>query len=124
MHVWLKAVANVVHPYTFRHMIMYLYAPLLSLFVVFASTADGYAGGDKEYGEYLSSECVTCHQSKNTDTRIPVLNGYDEEGFIALMEAYRASELENPTMITVAKRLTDEEISALAAYFSSLPEPE
>ena len=91
---------------------------------MFASTSAGNAGGDKEYGEYLSSECVTCHQSKDTGAKIPVLNGYDEEGFVALMKAYRASELENPTMITVAKRLTDEEIAALAAYFSSLPEPE
>ena len=82
------------------------------------------AQGDIEYGEYLSAECVTCHQSKDVDAKIPVINGMDAEGFVALMEAYRDEELDNPTMRTIAKRLTDEDIAALAAYFSSLPEPE
>ena len=83
-----------------------------------------FAEGDIEYGEYLSSECVTCHQSKDVDAKIPVINGMEAEGFVALMEAYRNGELENPTMRTIAKRLTDEDIAALAAYFASLPEPE
>ena len=82
------------------------------------------AEGDREYGEYLSSECVTCHQSKDVDAKIPVINGMDAEGFVALMQAYRNEELDNNTMRTIAKRLTDEDIAALAAYFSSLPEPE
>ncbi len=83
-----------------------------------------YAEGDREFGEYLSAECVTCHQSKDVDAKIPVIDGMDAAGFAALMEAYRNEELENPTMRIIAKRLTDEEIAALAAYFSSLPEPE
>lgn len=82
------------------------------------------AEGDREYGEYLSSECVTCHQSKDVDAQIPVINGMDAEGFTALMQAYRAEELDNPTMRTIAKRLTDEDIEALAAYYASLPAPQ
>ncbi len=95
-----------------------LVLPSLILSVQFASAV--YAGGDREYGEYLASECKTCHQTKGTDSKIPVLDGYDEEKFVALMKAYRAGELENPSMINVAKRLTDEDIAALAEYFSWL----
>ena len=78
------------------------------------------ASGDREYGEYLSSECVTCHRTGATEAQIPPIAGMNAEGFVHLMKAYRGRELDNPAMQTVAKRLTDEDIAALAAYFSSL----
>ncbi len=82
-----------------------------------------FAEGDPEYGQYLSSECVTCHQSAVTGT-IPAIAGMNEEGFIALMKLYRSKQLENKTMQTVAMRLSDEDIAALAAYFSALKPPD
>ena len=82
-----------------------------------------FAEGDPEYGQYLSSECVTCHQSSVAGT-IPSIAGMNEEGFIALMELYRSKKLENRTMQTVAMRLSDEDIAALAAYFSALKPPD
>lgn len=103
---------------------MYRLFLLLTLPFMLLIAKPAFAEGDKEYGEYLSSECVTCHQSTDVDAKIPVINGMHAESFIALMEAYRAEELENPTMRTIAKRLTDEDLQALAAYYASLPEPE
>ena len=82
------------------------------------------AGGDIEYGEYLSSECVTCHQNKLEEGQIPVIHGMNEQGFVEVMFAYRSKLFENATMQTIAARLTDEDIKALAAYFASLPAPE
>ncbi|WP_337660359.1 c-type cytochrome [Anderseniella sp. Alg231-50] len=82
-----------------------------------------FAEGDPEYGQYLSSECVTCHQSSVTGT-IPAIAGMNEDGFIALMKLYRSKQLNNPTMQTVAMRLSDEDIAALAAYFSALKAPD
>lgn len=81
------------------------------------------AEGDPEYGQYLSSECVTCHQSSVAGT-IPPIAGMNEDGFISMMKLYRAKKLENPTMQTVAMRLSDEDIAALAAYFSALNPPD
>lgn len=81
------------------------------------------AEGDPEYGQYLSSECVTCHQSSVAGT-IPPIAGMNEDGFISLMKLYRAKKMENPTMQTVAMRLSDEDIAALAAYFSALKPPD
>ena len=101
-----------------------IHASLLALVSAMLLSSPTSAEGDIEYGEYLSSECVTCHQSKDVDAKIPVINGMEAEGFVALMVAYRNEELDNPTMRTIAKRLTDEDIAALAAYFASLPEPE
>ena len=111
-------------PVTFINMILYKFLSRLLFPCLLMVSTWAYATGDKEYGEYLSSECVTCHQAKASDAKIPVLHGFDETGFIALMKAYRAKELDNPTMRTIANRLTDEDIAALAAYYSSLPSPE
>lgn len=84
--------------------------------------ASAYAEGDPEYGQYLSSECVTCHQSGEAG-QIPAIDGMNADGFIALMKLYRSGQLDNQTMQTVAKRLSDDDIAALAAYFSALKSP-
>ena len=86
-------------------------------------TGTAIAEGDPEYGQYLSAECVTCHQSSAGGT-IPPLAGMNEDGFISMMKLYRSKQLENPTMQTVAMRLSDEDIAALAAYFSALEAPD
>ncbi len=81
------------------------------------------AEGDPEYGQYLSSECVTCHQSSVAGT-IPPLAGMNADGFITMMKLYRSKQLDNPTMQTIAMRLSDADIAALAAYFSALEAPD
>lgn len=95
-----------------------------STLVFLASCFQAWADGDAEYGAYLSSECVTCHQATTTDAKIPSLHGMDESDFSGLMKLYKSKELDNPTMQTVAARLSDEDIAALAAYYSALPVPE
>ncbi|MEM9341670.1 MAG: c-type cytochrome [Pseudomonadota bacterium] len=78
--------------------------------------------GDIEYGEYLASECLTCHQADGDNDGIPGIVGLDPEYFVMAMHAYRAKHRENPVMQLVAGRLADDEIAALAAYFNSLDE--
>ena len=81
--------------------------------------------GDKALGEYLSGECVTCHQlSGKAVGAIPPIIGVDAESFTALMNAYRRKERENPVMQTIAVKFSDGEIAALAAYFEAIkPRP-
>ena len=76
--------------------------------------------GDAEYGEYLSSECTTCHQADGTDEGIPSIVFWPEEDFVVAMHAYKTQLREHPVMNMVAGRLGDEEIAALAAYFATL----
>ena len=80
--------------------------------------------GDREYGEYLSGECVTCHHQKGLAEGIPAIAGLEAEAFISVMYAYRNKELDNKVMQLVAGRLDDEQIASLALYFASLPPPE
>jgi cytochrome c len=80
--------------------------------------------GDRELGQYLSSECVTCHRNFGEGGGdIPQIVGLPEDQFIALMLTYKEKQRSNPVMQTVAGRLSQEDIAALATYFGSLSQP-
>lgn len=76
--------------------------------------------GDVEYGEYLATECTTCHQRDGGYQGIPGIVGWPEEFFVLAMHAYREGLRPHQVMQMVARRLNDEEIAALAAYFAEL----
>lgn len=79
------------------------------------------SAGDAELGKYLSEECVTCHQtSAPTAAGVPSIAGLPEDQFIALMNAYKDKQRDNPVMQTVAGRLSADDIAALASYFGGL----
>ena len=78
------------------------------------------AAGDRALGEYLSSECVTCHQLSGKYEGIPPIVGWPEASFVEIMNEYRTKSRSNPVMQTIAGRFSNEEIAALAAYFGSL----
>ena len=81
------------------------------------------AKGDREFGRYLSSACVTCHQLSGRYDGIPPIVGWPDESFVAIMNEYRTRARPNPVMQTIAGKLSDEEVAALAAYFGSLQPP-
>lgn len=76
--------------------------------------------GDVEYGEYLSSECKTCHRADGDNDGIPGITGWEREDFVTAMHAYREKHRDNQVMQMITGRLADDEIAALAAYFKSL----
>jgi cytochrome c553 len=102
-----------------------LAAGLFSLTPVAAEEKTRHAyKGDRELGEYLSSECVTCHQpSGKIVAGIPAIIGWPEDQFIAVLHSFKRRERDNQVMQTMTSRLSDEEMLALAAYFGTLPVP-
>lgn len=76
--------------------------------------------GDPEYGAYLSTECITCHQRDGSDQGIPAITGWPEEDFVIAMHAYKRKLRPHPVMQMMAGRLADDEIAALAAWFATL----
>lgn len=86
--------------------------------------ADKAFKGDRELGEYLANECVTCHQpSGRIVGGIPAIIGWPEDQFLAVMHSFKRRERDNQVMQTMASRLSEEEMLALAAYFGTLPVP-
>lgn len=76
--------------------------------------------GDPAYGEYLASECVTCHQADGESAGIPSITGWREDAFKAALHGYRVRARPNEAMQLIAGSLTDEDIAALAAWFGGL----
>jgi len=90
-----------------------------------AAAAQTYASrtqkGDRELGQYLSSECVTCHQASGVQSGgVPSITGWPDEQFVSVMHSYKNKDRDNQVMRTIAARLSEEEIAALAAYFGEL----
>lgn len=78
--------------------------------------------GDPAFGEYLSSECKTCHRIDGSDEGIPSITNWPTENFVMAMQAYKRKIRPHPVMQMMAGRLSDEEIAALAAYFETATE--
>lgn len=76
--------------------------------------------GDREFGEYLASECTACHKLTSGGNNIPVIAGRSVNDFIIALYSYKLKTRRSQVMEMVAERLSDEEIAALAAYFSSV----
>ncbi|MEE9388753.1 MAG: c-type cytochrome [Paracoccaceae bacterium] len=76
--------------------------------------------GDMAYGQYLSGECVTCHQTNGADEGIPSITGWPTDDFVVALHAYKNQLRPHPVMQLITKRLSNEEIAALAAYFKDL----
>ena len=76
--------------------------------------------GDPALGEYLSGECVTCHQITGNYDGIPAIVGWPAVWFVQAMTEYRTGKRANPVMRTIAGRYSGEEIAALAVYFESV----
>ncbi len=75
--------------------------------------------GDRELGQYLASECVSCHQASGRQSGgVPSITGWPDEQFVAVMLSYKNKVRDNQVMQTIAARLSDEEIAALAVYFA------
>jgi cytochrome c553 len=97
-------------------------AAVAGLFGIAVGTGGSHAT-DIELGRYLSTECITCHGSAHRHSQIPDIFGHAEGAFEQVLKAYRDKRLDNQVMQTVAARLTDEEIAALAAFFARTKRP-
>ena len=97
---------------------------MVRLFTLLAALTIGsisaHGEGDVEFGEYLSTACVTCHQLTGVDNGIPSIVGWDTKAFVKTLQSYQAKERENPVMRMITEPMTVEEMEALAAYFATI----
>lgn len=81
------------------------------------------ASNDIAYGEHLSGECATCHRKDGLEKGIPAIIGWPADQFVAVLKSYKAKVRTHDLMRTIAGRLSDEEMAALAAYYATLKPP-
>ena len=75
----------------------------------------------KSYGQHLSQECTSCHRVDGIDNGIPSITGWPVEVFMRTLRFYQEGARTNPVMVSVAKSLDDDQVRALALYWSSVP---
>ena len=95
------------------------------LYIMFAGLAllSANAAANEEtraFGEYLSAECVTCHQISGEHNGIPSIVGWEAWAFETVMKEYRDKTRAHRVMQTIAGALSDDEVRALALYFGSI----
>jgi len=80
------------------------------------------ASGNPELGQEKSTMCGQCH-GKNGISIVPIypnLAGQKEQYLILSLKAYRSGERMNMAMTPHARKLSDEDIADLAAYYAQM----
>jgi len=75
--------------------------------------------GDAAAGKEASSKCSGCHGADGKGK--PPIAGMAEGDFTTAMNAYKSGDKKHMMMNTLAKKLSDDDIANLAAYYSTLP---
>lgn len=78
------------------------------------------AAPDLAYGEYLASECLTCHRTSGAGEGIPVISGWPRDAFIHALATYRSGYRTHQVMEMVARGMGPDEAASIAAYFETL----
>jgi len=96
---------------------------LVALMLAFtAASAPAGALEQSELGALLG-QCAACHGSDGVakDVEIPNLKGQHEAYIAEQLRNFRAGKRKSAEMHHESRHLTDEEIDALAQYFSQMP---
>ncbi len=96
-----------------------LFAALASTATVFASPVSA-QGADPNLGRYLSAACANCHGTNGASQQgMPSLAGQQRTYLAQQMRDFKNGKRPATIMHQLAKGYTDEQIDALAAYFSA-----
>src|SRR5215472_3068008 len=82
--------------------------------------------GNPEAGREKNSWCIGCHGIPMYKTAfpevysVPKIAGQSPEYIVKALQAYRAGDRSHPTMRAIARRLTDQDMADLAAYYGAM----
>jgi cytochrome c553 len=79
------------------------------------------AGGDIAAGKAKAKSCASCHGPDGKGVKDnPAITGMDEGGFVAALTAYKNGSKKHKMMNMLAKKMSDDDMANLAAYYVSL----
>jgi cytochrome c553 len=93
--------------------------------VALCAASAAHAEGDKAKGRTLVYTCNGCHgipgyANAYPEYHVPHIAGQNEQYIVNALKAYKSGERAHPTMGVQAQSMSDQEISDIAAYLSSL----
>ena len=97
-------------------------ALLAIAFVALLGFAQGaFAAGDAAAGKAKAGPCANCHGANGEGKKPnPPIAGQSQAAFIQALQDYKSGKRDNSTMGMFAKKLSTEDMTNLAAYYSSL----
>jgi len=94
---------------------------LLAAAMVLTAGLSPVFAADPPTGEQLSNGCTACHGIEGRGgSAIPALAGKPADDLVAQLHAFRDQKGDATIMNRIARGFTDDEIQALATYFSSI----
>lgn len=97
---------------------------LLALAGVVQLSAAAEAAGDANAAKNKVAMCVGCHGIPGYKAsfpevyRVPMLGGQSEKYIASSLNAYKKGERNHPSMVGIAKGLSDQDIADIAAYYA------
>jgi len=96
-----------------------LFAALAPAAAVFASPVSA-QGTDPNLGRNLAAACANCHGTNGASVQgMPNLAGQQRTYLVQQMQDFKTGKRPATIMHQLAKGYTDEQVDALAAYFSA-----
>ena len=94
---------------------------LLVCAAVLFAASPAFAGGNAAAGKEKADSCADCHGDDGKgDSDVPGIAGMSVADFTKAMGEYKSGAKKNHQMEKVAKKLSDEDVADLAAYFATL----
>ena len=98
------------------------YVVIFTSALIMCLPAGVFAGGDAAAGKEKAAQCTSCHGANGEGSGTPntAIAGMDVGAFTKGISAYKSGERKNPMMEMFAKKLTDQDVADLAAYYATL----
>ena len=97
---------------------------LLALVSVAPLSAAADAAGDANAAKNKVAMCIGCHGIAGYKAtypevyRVPMLGGQSEKYIASALNAYKKGERNHPSMVGIAKGLSDQDIADISAYYA------
>ncbi len=97
---------------------------LLALAGIAQMSAAADLKGDAVAAKNKVAMCIGCHGIAGYKAsfpelyRVPMLGGQSEKYLVAALNAYKKGERNHPSMVGIAKGLSDQDIADVAAYYA------
>lgn len=97
---------------------------LLALAGIAQTSAAADLKGDAVAAKNKVAMCIGCHGIAGYKAtfpelyRVPMLGGQSEKYIVSALNAYKKGERNHPSMVGIAKDLSDQDIADVAAYYA------
>jgi cytochrome c553 len=94
----------------------------ISIIALMGVFGQAQAAGDVAAGKAKANSCKGCHGADGQGVgKNPAIAGGKEDELVQALKDYKSGKRANPMMKTFASKLSDEEMTNVAAYYASLP---